>query len=116
MTRAVRWGNPHSVNSPQVGSGKGDAPRRGQLRRRGLLLAFAAVGAVTGAVAGELEFDVPQNVVSNYPTAIGSDVTSIVKKGEGKLYLNQNTAVNAFAGTITVENGVLGADDPQNFG
>ena len=83
-------------------------------------MAFVAMGvavsALGGARAGTLSFDVAAGETNNYTTAIGSDVTAITKTGGGRLHLAQGTTQNAFAGTININEGTLGADSPPNFG
>ena len=83
-------------------------------------MAFVAMGVAVcslgGARAGTLSFDVAAGETNTYTTAIGSDVTAITKTGGGRLHLAQGTTQNAFAGTININEGTLGADSPPNFG
>ena len=75
-----------------------------------------AAGAIGAAHGEALTIDVPAGTTNSYTTAIGSSVTSITKTGGGRLHLAQGTTQNAFAGTININDGTLGADSPPNFG
>ena len=80
-------------------------------------MATAAWALVCGDARGEtLSFNVPAGETNTYTTAIGSGVTAITKAGGGRLHLAQGTTQNAFAGTISINEGTLGADTPPNFG
>ena len=80
-------------------------------------LLAAAWALVCGDAHGEtLSFNVPAGETNAYTSAIGSDVTAITKAGGGRLHLAQGTTQNAFAGTISIDEGTLGADTPPNFG
>ncbi len=80
-------------------------------------MASAAWALVCGdALAEPLSFNVPAGETNAYTSAIGSDVTAITKAGGGRLHLAQGTTQNAFAGTISIDEGTLGADTPPNFG
>ena len=80
-------------------------------------MATAAWALVCGDARGEtLSFNVPAGETNAYTSAIGSDVTAITKAGGGRLHLAQGTTQNAFAGTISIDEGTLGADTPPNFG
>ena len=80
-------------------------------------MATAALALVCGDARGEtLSFNVPAGETNTYTTAIGSGVTAITKAGGGRLHLAQGTTQNAFAGTISINEGTLGADTPPNFG
>ena len=82
-----------------------------------LSLLVAAWALVCGDAHGEtLSFNVPAGETNAYTSAIGSDVTAITKAGGGRLHLAQGTTQNAFAGTISIDEGTLGADTPPNFG
>jgi autotransporter-associated beta strand protein len=81
-----------------------------------LPLAVASFFVGNAVHAGTLSIDVPAGQTNSYTSAIGSDVTSITKTGGGRLHLAQGTTQNAFAGTININDGTLGADSPPNFG
>ena len=80
------------------------------------LLAAAWALVCGDALAEPLSFNVPAGETNAYTSAIGSDVTAITKAGGGRLHLAQGTTQNAFAGTISIDEGTLGADTPPNFG
>ena len=92
--------------------------------RFGLLLAVAA-GTARGDVAATsvttngtvLTIAVKGGETLNYDSRPLSIFTSIVKEGDGKAYFNHGVAItNAFAGTITVNAGILGATSIDNYG
>lgn len=66
--------------------------------------------------AAALEIPVGDGQTMNYTTAIGTEVSSLVKTGPGRLHLQQGTRLNAFNGTIRVAEGTLSADSPNNLG
>lgn len=77
------------------------------------LLVCSLVSAVSlSALAAE--YDVSKGATQTITASAAGD--SIVKKGEGKLYIDGGTALGSVTGAITVENGTLGANDPNNFG
>ena len=76
------------------------------------LLAAAWALVCGDALAEPLSFNVPAGETNAYTSAIGSDVTAITKAGGGRLHLAQGTTQNAFAGTISIDEGTLGADTP----
>lgn len=64
-----------------------------------------------------LEIEVPAGTTNSYTTALGSDVAELVKTGAGRLHLALGAGTtSAFAGPVTVKDGVLGMDSPSNLG
>lgn len=118
MTNAVLDGNSYAESSRLwfdkvvVTSCPSVADRRGCVK---LIMALAVVVTARCALSAPLVFDV-QEGTRNYTDPIGADVESITKTGAGRLHLQQGTTRNAFAGTVQIEGGTLGADSPQNFG
>lgn len=68
-----------------------------------------------GVCASPLVWNVPEGV-QNHTEPIGADVESITKTGAGTLHIQQGTRQNEFAGTVSVQGGVLSADSVPNFG